>query len=138
MQREVGDERADEGKRGAGDVGDRDFHGLAGATATNDPDRGAGQVAPGRGHDTRHVAGDGCLSRRVTRRVHDEDLVAGDDVFFAATGVSSGELLKGVRYFAGGAQTQSLAMRGRSGTVRRIDSWHNFDRLDKLATLRLH
>jgi len=67
-----------------------------------------------------------------------EDLIDSDDVFFAATGVSSGELLKGVRYFAGGAQTQSLAMRCRSGTVRWIDSWHNFDRLDKLSLFELH
>ena len=67
-----------------------------------------------------------------------EDLIDSDDVFFAATGVSSGELLKGVRYFAGGAQTQSLAMRRRSGTVRWIDSWHNFGRLDKLSFLELH
>lgn len=61
-----------------------------------------------------------------------EELVSGEDVFFAATGVSSGELLKGVRYFSGGAQTQSLAMRCRSGTSRWIDAWHNFHRLDKL------
>ncbi|MFH1015942.1 MAG: class II fructose-bisphosphatase, partial [Chloroflexota bacterium] len=44
-----------------------------------------------------------------------EDLVRSDDVFFATTGVSSGDLLKGVRYFTGGAETQSLAMRARSG-----------------------
>ncbi len=67
-----------------------------------------------------------------------EDLVAGDDVFFAATGVSSGEMLKGVRYFAGGAQTQSLAMRSRSGTIRWIESWHNFERLDKMSALKFH
>ncbi|MCX6000057.1 MAG: fructose-bisphosphatase class II, partial [Chloroflexi bacterium] len=67
-----------------------------------------------------------------------EDLVSGGDVFFAATGVSSGELLKGVRYSGGGAQTQSLAMRSRSGTIRWIDSWHNFERLDKLSLFDLH
>ncbi len=67
-----------------------------------------------------------------------EDLVAGDDVFFAATGVTSGEMLKGVRYFAGGAQTQSLAMRSRSGTIRWIDSWHNFERLDKMSAFKFH
>ncbi|OGO32120.1 MAG: fructose-bisphosphatase, class II [Chloroflexi bacterium RBG_16_56_11] len=61
------------------------------------------------------------------------DMVAGDDVFFAASGVSSGELLKGVHYFSGGAHTQSIAMRCRSGTVRWIDSRHNFQRLDKLS-----
>ncbi len=66
------------------------------------------------------------------------DLIDSDDVFFAATGVSSGELLKGVRYFSGGAQTQSIAMRCRSGTIRWIDSWHNFNRLDKLSLFELH
>ena len=60
------------------------------------------------------------------------DLVAGDDVFFAATGASTGELLQGVRFFGGGARTQSLVMRSRSGTVRWIDSIHDFNRLDKV------
>lgn len=64
-----------------------------------------------------------------------EDLIKSEDVFFAATGVSSGELLKGVRYFSGGAQTQSLVMRSRSGTIRWIDSIHNFERLEKLSFL---
>ena len=62
-----------------------------------------------------------------------EELVGGEDVFFAATGVSSGELLKGVRYFSGGAQTQSLVMRARSGTSRWINTYHNFRVLDKIA-----
>jgi fructose-1,6-bisphosphatase II len=67
-----------------------------------------------------------------------EDLIDCDDVFFAATGVSSGELLKGVRYVSGGAETQSIAMRCRSGTVRWIDARHNFNRLDKLSNFNLH
>ena len=67
-----------------------------------------------------------------------EDLIDGDDVFFAATGISSGELLKGVRYSGGGAHTQSIAMRCRSGTVRWIDAEHNFDRLDKLSFFEVH
>jgi len=67
-----------------------------------------------------------------------EDLVNGEDVFFAATGVSSGEMLKGVRYSGVGAQTQSLAMRSRSGTIRWIDSYHNFERLDKLSSFEFH
>jgi fructose-1,6-bisphosphatase II len=67
-----------------------------------------------------------------------EDLINSEDVFFAATGVSSSELLKGVRYFSGGAQTQSLAMRSRSGSIRRIDAWHNFERLDKLSPIEFH
>ncbi len=74
----------------------------------------------------------------INRVYKTEDLIDSDDVFFAATGVSSGDLLKGVRYYNGGAQTQSLAMRCRSGTIRRIDSWHNFDRLDKLSNFQLH
>ena len=61
-----------------------------------------------------------------------EDLISSDDVFFAATGVSSGNLLKGVRYFSGGATTQSIAMRGRSGTIRWVDARHNFSKLEKL------
>ena len=60
------------------------------------------------------------------------ELVGGDDVFFSATGASTGEMLRGVRFFAGGASTQSLVMRSRSGTIRWIDSFHNFDRLDKI------
>ncbi len=65
------------------------------------------------------------------------DLINSEDVFFAATGVSTGELLEGVRYFSGGAATQSLAMRSSSGTIRWVDAIHNFDRLDKLKALEL-
>jgi fructose-1,6-bisphosphatase II len=61
-----------------------------------------------------------------------DELVGGDDVFFAATGASTGELLKGVNFTATGAFTQSLVMRSRSGTIRWIDSVHNFTRLNKL------
>ena len=63
-----------------------------------------------------------------------DDLVAGDDVFFSATGITDGDVLQGVRYpSAGGATTESLVMRSRSGTVRRIMATH--DRA-KLAALR--
>ncbi|MCH8199414.1 MAG: class II fructose-bisphosphatase [Chloroflexi bacterium] len=61
-----------------------------------------------------------------------EELVSGEDVFFAATGASTGELLRGVRFFGGGAETQSLVMRSRSGTTRWIEATHNFERLDKI------
>ncbi len=61
-----------------------------------------------------------------------EELVGGDDVFFAATGASTGELLRGVRFLSGGATTQSLVMRSRSGTIRWIDASHDFTRLDKV------
>jgi fructose-1,6-bisphosphatase II len=65
-----------------------------------------------------------------------EDMISGEDVFFAATGVSSGDLLKGVRYFSGGAQTQSIAMRCRSGTMRWVDARHNFQKLEKLDFMK--
>lgn len=66
------------------------------------------------------------------------DLISSNDVFFAATGVSSGELLRGVRYHTGGARTQSIAMRSKSGTVRWIDAWHNFEKLDKVSSVEFH
>jgi fructose-1,6-bisphosphatase II len=58
-----------------------------------------------------------------------DDLVSGNDVFFAATGITDGELLRGVRYFGEGARTQSLVMRSKSGTVRMIDSTHRWQKL---------
>ena len=60
------------------------------------------------------------------------ELVGGDDVFFSATGASTGELLRGVNFVQGGATTHSLVMRSRSGTIRWIDSLHNFERLNKV------
>lgn len=69
-------------------------------------------------------------------KVYDaEDLIHSDDVFFAATGVSRSGLLNGVRFFAGGAETQSIAMRGRSGTIRWIESRHDFTRNARLSLL---
>ena len=62
-----------------------------------------------------------------------DDLVAGDDVFVAATGVTSGALLRGVQYDADGATTDSIVMRSRSGTVRRIEAQHPFAKLEKLV-----
>jgi fructose-1,6-bisphosphatase II len=53
--------------------------------------------------------------------------MAAGDVFFAATGVTSGSLLRGIRYFSGGARTHTVVMRSRSRTVRFIDSIHYFD-----------
>jgi fructose-1,6-bisphosphatase II len=58
-----------------------------------------------------------------------EDLVRGDDCMFAASGVTTGELLKGVEYVAGGAVSESLVMRSRSGTVRRIRTEHHWRKL---------
>lgn len=63
------------------------------------------------------------------------DLVASDNVFFAATGVTSGELLRGVRYGPGGAWTHSVVMRSKTGTVRYIEAHHRFDRLSQITDL---
>jgi len=58
-----------------------------------------------------------------------DDLVTGDNCFFVATGVTTGDLLKGVRYRSGGAYTQSIVMRSKSGTIRVVDSFHRLDKL---------
>ena len=70
------------------------------------------------------------LGYDVDRVLGLDDLVQGDNCFFAATGITDGELLRGVRYDSRGASTDSLVMRSKSGTVRRIDARH---RLKKLA-----
>jgi fructose-1,6-bisphosphatase II len=64
-----------------------------------------------------------------------DDLVNGDDVFFVATGITDGELMKGVRYRAGGASTHSLVMRSRSGTIRSIASDHKLQKLKSYAAV---
>ena len=62
-----------------------------------------------------------------------DDLVSGDDCFFVATGITDGELMKGVRYDAHGAETHSLVMRSRSGTIRAIASEHKLAKLSAYA-----
>jgi fructose-1,6-bisphosphatase II len=59
-----------------------------------------------------------------------DDLVTGDNAFFCATGVTSGDLLRGVRYRSNGAYTQSIVMRSKSGTTRVIDSYHRLEKLN--------
>ena len=73
---------------------------------------------------------------RAIQAGHDEDqvlttsdLVSGQNMFFCATGVTSGDLLRGVRYQHGGAYTQSIVMRSKSGTTRVIDSYHQLSKL---------
>jgi fructose-1,6-bisphosphatase II len=67
-----------------------------------------------------------------------DDLVTSDDAFFAATGITDGELLAGVRYRAGGATTHSLVMRARSGTVRNIYSEHQLWKLSAYSAVDFH
>lgn len=64
-----------------------------------------------------------------------DDLVAGDNVLFAATGITDGELLHGVQFFGDGARTQSLVMRAKSGTVRFIESTHKLSKLQSYGAI---
>ncbi|MER5998993.1 class II fructose-bisphosphatase [Nonomuraea angiospora] len=66
------------------------------------------------------------------------DLVRSDDVFFAATGITHGELMQGVRFRAGAAVTESLVMRGRSGTIRKIESEHQLWKLRAYSAINFY
>ena len=69
----------------------------------------------------------------LARVLTTDDLVAGDNCFFSATGITDGDLVKGVHYTSGSARTQSLVMRSRSGTVRMIDAHHALDKLEEFS-----
>ncbi|OZF30572.1 class II fructose-bisphosphatase [Rhodococcus sp. 14-2483-1-2] len=71
----------------------------------------------------------------LDRVLSTEDLVSGENVFFTATGVTDGDLLQGVRYSGGGAHTQSIVMRSKSGTVRMIDAYHQLNKLKEYSTI---
>jgi fructose-1,6-bisphosphatase II len=64
-----------------------------------------------------------------------DDLVASDDVFFAATGITDGYLLDGVAYWPDGATTYSMVMRSRSGTIRYVKSDHRFEKLEMFSAI---
>ncbi len=64
-----------------------------------------------------------------------DDLVSSEDVFFAATGITDGELLRGVRYQGDHIVTDSLVVRGLTGTVRQITATHTTDKLDNLSSI---
>jgi fructose-1,6-bisphosphatase II len=67
-----------------------------------------------------------------------DDLVSGENCFVAITGITDGELVRGVHYTGGGATTQSLVMRSKSGTVRLIDSEHRLDKLRQYSAVAFH
>lgn len=67
-----------------------------------------------------------------------DDLISSDDVFFAATGITDGELLRGVKYFGNGARTDSLVVRGLTGTVRQIIATHRWDKLSQFSAIKYH
>jgi fructose-1,6-bisphosphatase II len=71
----------------------------------------------------------------IERVLTTDDLVQGDNCFFAATGVTDGELLRGVHFDNRGATTQSLVMRSKSGTVRLINARHRLDKLQAYASV---
>lgn len=71
----------------------------------------------------------------LSRILNTDDLVKGDNCFFAATGVTDGELLQGVRFTPGLVHTQSLVMRSRSGTVRLIDAQHRLDKISEFSAI---
>jgi fructose-1,6-bisphosphatase II len=65
-----------------------------------------------------------------------DDLVASDDVFFAATGITDGEFLRGVKYYGNGARTDSIVVRGLTGTVRQIIATHRWDKLSQFSAIK--
>ena len=91
-----------------------------------------GRLAP-RDDEERQKAID--AGHDLDRVLSTDDLVRGENCFFVATGITDGELLKGVRYRAGGASTHSLVMRSRSGTIREIISDHKLSKLAAYANV---
>lgn len=73
----------------------------------------------------------------IHRKLTIDDLAHGE-LLFAATGVTSGEMLKGVRFYSGGAETHSIVMRSKSGTVRTVEAQHHFDRKPHYTSEGLH
>jgi len=75
------------------------------------------------------------LGHELDKVITMDDLVSSDNVFFAATGITDGELLSGVRYTGHGAETHSLVIRGITGTVRWIEAKHNFEKLNPISEI---
>jgi fructose-1,6-bisphosphatase II len=71
----------------------------------------------------------------VARVLTTDDLVASEDVFFSATGVTEGDILRGVRYRGDGASTETLVMRSKTGTLRRISSTHKWQKLMRYSAI---
>jgi len=78
----------------------------------------------------------GWTDERLSQNMSLDDLVKGDDVFFAATGISDGDLLKGVVYYENNiAKTHSVVMRAKTGTIRFIEAYHRLNKNDILVEL---
>jgi fructose-1,6-bisphosphatase II len=91
-----------------------------------------GRLWPRDDEERRALVAAGLDPERVLRT---DDLVRGDDVFVAATGVTTGALLRGVQYTPAGAETDSIVMRSRSGTVRRVSAQHALEKLSAVTGL---
>jgi fructose-1,6-bisphosphatase II len=89
-----------------------------------------GRLWPRNDEERQKLLNEGLDPARV---LHTNDLVSGEDVFVAATGVTTGSLLQGVRYTQGGATTDSIVMRSRSGTVRRVVAQQSLAKLSALT-----
>ncbi len=72
----------------------------------------------------------------LTRILTQDDLVSGDDVCFAATGISGGTFLRGVRYEGRGAVTHSMLIRSKTGTLRYVESCHNWEKLMQISAIK--
>ncbi len=89
-----------------------------------------GRLWPRNERERKEAVGKGYDLDRV---LSEDDLVKSDDCFFAATGITDGELLKGVRFDYAGCHTDSLVMRSRSRTVRRVEAHHQLEKLNEFA-----
>ncbi|MBI3647397.1 MAG: class II fructose-bisphosphatase [Actinobacteria bacterium] len=91
-----------------------------------------GRLAPRSDDERQQLIGQGLDPDAI---LSTEDLVKGDDVFFAATGITDGYLLRGVRYWPDGATTYSMVMRSRSGTLRWVEAEHRFEKLERFSRI---
>ncbi len=100
------------------------MHGLGGEIQ--------GRLAPQKDGERERIEADGLdADRRLTHR----ELVTGEDVFFAATGITQGDFLRGVAYTKDGAITHSLVTRSRSGTWRVIQAHHRWEKLAPISAV---
>jgi fructose-1,6-bisphosphatase II len=91
------------------------------------------RLAPQSEEEQSELESAGVDPRRV---LSTDDLVSGKNVFFAATGITDGELMRGVKYSGTGARTESIVMRSLSGTTRRVEANHRWDKLMEISHVR--
>jgi fructose-1,6-bisphosphatase II len=91
-----------------------------------------GRLAPQRADEQERLS---AQAVDVPRKLMTADMVGGEDHFFAATGITNGAFLRGVRYTRSGATTHSLVTRSKTGTWRSIESHHQWDRLMEISAI---